>query len=77
MKIFCTWNALKNKLSSGIELYYYNYSEHYVIFIVDGNNIWFSEVWKTYDNIAGLDIEQNALDLIDFENNYKDDSVVL
>ena len=77
MKIYCVWTALKNKLDSGIELYYYNQSEHYEIFIVDGNNIWFTEIWKSYDNIAGIDVDQNALDLTDFEDNYKDNAEIL
>lgn len=72
MKIFCSWEALKQiKIDNNLEMYYYDTIDKYEIILLNGDTVWFTILWKILDNIKGINISQNNIDKIDFETNYK------
>jgi len=74
MKLFCSWNCLKEKFVSGISLYYYESPCQYEVFIIEGNTVWYTEIWKSCTWVDGLDENENTTHLDDFEDNYKSTS---
>ena len=72
MKLYCSWNSLKEiKIKVNLIFYYYDNPYYYEILVVDGNTSWFTEIWKDTNQCAGLNIEENNINLLDFQDNYK------
>ena len=72
MKIYESWTTLKTLASSRhLNLQFKEYSEKYLIFVLDDVIEYETEIWKNTDAICGININQNNIDKIDFENNYK------
>jgi hypothetical protein len=46
-------------------------SKKYVVWARDGMERYESELWKDGEGVVGLDVQQNAADLADFEANHK------
>jgi len=74
MKMFCSWEALKQiKIDIRLDMYYYDIIDRYEILLLSPDTIWFTMLWKDTTQIKGIDILQNNIDIEDFETNYKSD----
>ena len=72
MKLFCSWQALKEiKEKKQLEIYYYDNSCHYEILIIEDMTTWYTELWQDCSKCAGLNEEENDINLADFVENYK------
>lgn len=72
MKLFCSWNSLKEiKSTHSLDMYYYDKKDNYEIMVIDSATTWYTEVWKDVTKCAGLNIDQNNIDLLDFVDNLK------
>ena len=73
LTLYDTWTNIKNIVSvNELKIQYLESMNLYKVWVVYEQNIYIIELWKNTDNIDGIDIEQNNLDLTDFENNYKE-----
>lgn len=71
-ELFKTWIQIKTlKSVKSLQLQYHEDDKKYIIYMLDGIFILYTELWKDISTVEGIDENQNNLDLIDFENNYK------
>lgn len=72
MKLFCSWNSLKEiKVAHSLDMYYYDKEYNYEIMVINSVTTWYTEIWKDVTKCAGLNIEENNTSLSDFVDNFK------
>jgi len=69
---FITWEKLKSLINTRkLRLQYEENVHKYIIYALDGSYKYWTELWKDTAKIKGIDIEQNDINLNEFETTYK------
>jgi len=72
MKLYCSWTSLKQiKETYQLDIYYYDITCYYEILIINGYTTWYTKIWQDCSKCAGINIEENNLNLSDFIDNFK------
>lgn len=75
MKLYDTWTNIKVLIDThNLPIDYLESNDLYKISISYEQNIYNTELWINTDKISGIDLDQNNIDLQDFENNYKNNA---
>lgn len=73
--LYESWTTIKDIVNTNnLQLQFVESTDLYKIFVTHNQNLHIVELWKNTDNIKGIDITQNNLDITDFETNFKDSS---
>lgn len=74
-EIYITWTELKAIVADRkLSLQYREEEYKYSIFAVDSNLVYTAELWTDTSKVKGIDVDQNNLDITDFEDNYQSDA---
>lgn len=75
LTLYESWTIIKDIVNiNNLQLQFVESTDLYKIFVTHEQNLHIVELWKNTDNIKGIDITQNNLDVTDFETNFKNNS---
>ncbi len=75
LTLYESWITIKDIVNTNnLQLQFIENNDLYKIFVTYNQNLYVVELWKNTDNIKGIDVTQNNLDIIDFETNFKNNS---
>lgn len=71
-ELFKSWAQIKLlKTNKNLQLQYHEEEKKYLIYLLDGIFILYTEIWKDTSTVEGINVSQNNIDLAEFEASYK------